>query len=460
MCACVSGGGVTSNPLPAQATQPLPYPSDTVEFSATKEIKKPKEKMSTGAKVGIAALSIIGGLVATAVLISKHQTSKLTELYSKKMQLQTLAEHIDFKEAKTVEEGVKFAKEVLKIGEVNGNFTLDSINFANRSIVEVSNANKGKLFIPKKMNYVYDKEGNWVASVEQSIKSRDFGELNINALLFDNSYLDKKLRDLLSLDEKSTADVIKQTTTEVKNKLRYLAKFDKQTNELIKKYIDDPKSLNITEKRDLYNTLCEAGSDGLGQLDRAPLSTLLRWKNQLEEAGITVDVDAFKNLKTTEQSKKLKELLTKLQAKNGEFRFDVPFRRMDVQIYHEMGHLQDYTKNLKELDLQDWKVPNFKEFWNNSDMRPLDNRWGGLTYEGFKDLLQKNPAKFKKRYPDMYEFLTNQESQQTAGKISEYAQTSIGEFVAEVYARMVRGDKIPEDVMALYKKYNGPMLGA
>ena len=56
--------------------------------------------------------------------------------------------------------------------------------------------------------------------------------------------------------------------------------------------------------------------------------------------------------------------------------------------------------------------------------------------------------------------MTDQNIQQTAGKVSWYAQTSIGEFVAEVYAKLVSGAKLPDDVMALYKKYNGPMLAA
>ena len=54
---------------------------------------------------------------------------------------------------------------------------------------------------------------------------------------------------------------------------------------------------------------------------------------------------------------------------------------------------------------------------------------------------------------------TNQDYQQSAGKVSSYAQTSIGEFIAETYAKMVRGEKIPDDVMTLYNKYNGPKLG-
>ena len=149
-CAPAFRGGVESNLLPAQATQPLSYPPDTVEISVANKIKKPKEKMSTGAKVGVTALGVLGSLAIGAVCFAKHQSGKLTKLYNEKMQLVNLAEKIDFKEAKTVEEGIKFAKDVLKIGEVDSNFTLEAINYANKGLVDVSNANKGHLFMPKK----------------------------------------------------------------------------------------------------------------------------------------------------------------------------------------------------------------------------------------------------------------------------------------------------------------------
>mgnify|MGYP007025928192 FL=1 len=132
-----------------QQPQPeLSNPVDTVEISGINSPKKSKEKRSTAAKIGIAALGLIGGFTAIGICGLKHQTNKLTKLYNEKMQLVNLAEHIDFKEAKTVEEGIKFAKDVLKIGEVEGNFTLDAINYANRGLVEISNANKGHLFMP------------------------------------------------------------------------------------------------------------------------------------------------------------------------------------------------------------------------------------------------------------------------------------------------------------------------
>ena len=75
-----------------------------------------------------------------------------------------------------------------------------------------------------------------------------------------------------------------------------------------------------------------------------------------------------------------------------------------------------------------------------------------------KNFLQDNPEKFKKKYPDLYEFVTEKCNLQTSGKISAYAQSGIGEFIAETYARMIDGKTIPDDVMALYRKYKGPEI--
>ena len=73
-----------------------------------------------------------------------------------------------------------------------------------------------------------------------------------------------------------------------------------------------------------------------------------------------------------------------------------------------------------------------------------------------------------KEYPEMYEFLTDDKIQRTAGYISSYAKTGITEFIAETYARMISiivngGDpykELPQNVIALYKRYNGPEVAA
>ena len=471
-CVTAFRGVTTSNPIPTQPAQSLSYPPDTVEFPAENKIKtqnqKKKQGMSTAAKAGVTALGVLGGLAIGAVCLVKHQTGKLTKLYNEKMQLVNLAEKIDFKEAKTVDEGIKFAKEVLKIGEVDSSFTLDAINYANRGLVEVSNANKGHLFMPKKMHFV-DAKDEYSACVIRTIEAPNFGELYINSRNFNNKELDEWLKRSLGLNKKEVSETVKKTTQSNKKEFTYSVKYDERTKDLARKYRDNPNSLTITEKIDLKQTMVNASEMWEADVKRAPLATLNIWKNDLTKAGIKVDIEEFKNLSTEKQAERLNELLSQLSKKIGKLGVSVPFVTARETIYHEMGHLQDFAKNLKELDLKNCKLPSFKDAYNDAkngrkhvsdaEVEQVGNRWSGLTYSGYKELFEKNPAKFKKRYPDLYEFLTNQEYQQTAGKVSEYAQTSIGEFIAETYARMVRGDKIPDDVMKLYEKYNGPKLG-
>ena len=476
-CAPAFREGAESNPLPAQATQPLSYPPDTVEISAANKIKKPKEKMSTGAKVGVTALGVLGSLAIGAVCFAKHQSGKLTKLYNEKMQLVNLAEKIDFKEAKTVEEGIKFAKDVLKIGEVDSNFTLDAINYANRGLVDVSNANKGHLFMPKKMLYKDLKE-NTLAHVIKNIESENFGEFAINKKFFDDNKINKKINNMLFYEDNTQIFKFNnndEIQTFVHNGIPIIP--SKDVEELIKKYYKNPSELNINDKR----LLCWSLNNGFDKLyakfERYPLDTIKKHQQYFEkELNINIDIADLAKKTTKEQEEILgnwtKEIFKK--KKSSVFLIEMDLYSPIKTVYHEMGHLQDFAKNLKELDLKHWKF-SWSEAWKEADknvkeghlfksnhsaeIEHVDNRWGGLTYKGYKELFEKDPAKFKKRYPDLYEFLTNQEYQQTAGKVSEYAQTSIGEFIAEVYAKMVRGDKIPNDVMKLYEKYNGPKLG-
>ena len=56
------------------------------------------------------------------------------------------------------------------------------------------------------------------------------------------------------------------------------------------------------------------------------------------------------------------------------------------------------------------------------------------------------------------EFVTNKEIQQIARKVSDYATESPLEFVAKAFSQLMEGKTFSDDVMALYKKYNGPAL--
>lgn len=436
--------------------------TDVVEISG-KSKSNAKSKLSKTEKIALGVGGVLTGVVAFAVAFKKHQVNKLSKLYKEKMQFVNLPEKIDFKEAKTLEEGIKFAKEVLKIGEVDNNFTLDAINYANKGLVDVSNANKGHLFMPKKIGC--KTLDNAMAYVINDINSPNFGQLVVNKKFFKDADLNNEINKWLGASKpKNTSKASPNSSPKPakKTEFRPECRLDDRIKGLLKKFQTDQNSLTISEKRDLYYTLCNAGNVQTSVLSLAPLSSLKNNLKTFENNGIKVDVDSFAKLSTKEQSKKLNEYFLEIQNKGIKLVLKIPYLKPEKTIYHEMGHLQDFAKNLKNMDIKHFEFPSWKEFWNSSknvDIRHVDNRWGGLTYKGYKGKFENEPEKFKKQYPDLYEFLTNQDYQQSAGKVSSYAQTSIGEFIAETYAKMVRGEKIPDDVMTLYNKYNGPKLG-
>lgn len=462
---------------PVSAPVQLSYPPDTVEISANKNVQKQKDGMSTLSKWAIGLGSALVAVAFTGIAFAKHQSNKLTKLYNEKMQFVNLAEKIDFKEAKTIEEGIKFAKEVLKIGEVGNGFTLDAINYVNKGLVDVSNANKGHLFMPKKIHYKANKNDTWSACVIQDIKSKHFGELYINPKCFSDEFLNEALNRYLGIKsaknvEKVVENIVEKNASntvknDIKEKVQIKCCVEERVLNLIRKYQKSPDLLSIPEKREVYYNLQQAADMQDSLLLFSPFNTLQKYKNNFEKYGININLDELSRMTTEKQSEKLKEFFIEYQKKSGknEIEINIPYNPSTKTIYHEMGHLQDFAKNLKELDLKQFNF-SFKDAYkevkegkkHTADIDHVNNRWGGITYDGYKDLLTKNPDKFKKRYPDLYEFLTNQEIQQTTGKVSWYAQTSIGEFIADVYAKMVKGEKLSDDVMALYKKYNGPML--
>ena len=121
----------------AQTTPVKNYPSDTVE------IQRKKKGLSTGAKWGIGlGLTTLIGLVA--YLISRGRAGAKS--------VKQIAEHIDFKEAKNMDEAIKFAQENFGIKLDLGD-NLFAANFINESCVNVSNKMKGKAYFPKKIKF-------------------------------------------------------------------------------------------------------------------------------------------------------------------------------------------------------------------------------------------------------------------------------------------------------------------
>ena len=123
------------------------------------------------------------------------------------------------------------------------------------------------------------------------------------------------------------------------------------------------------------------------------------------------------------------------------------------------------------IDLYDSNIENIL---TNDIIRKRRNNIKDIIYHEFghwqdemvnKATILKDNATFERVCQERYvhnnlqsSFITNENEQNIASKISNYSRNSIGEFIAETYKAMVKGERIPDDVMRLYRKYNGPML--
>ena len=454
-----------------------PYPNDSLELSKKNEKKKTDiiKKSLLGVCFSLAAS------VGILVLVMKYHGNRIKKLYDEKLVIRTLKEKIDFQEAKTVEEGIKFAKEVLGIKDVDAEFTLEAINYANKGLVDVSNANKGKVFMPNALRFSSSAEDDtYLAAVKMDINSDEFANMYINKNYFDTQYLDKRLQKYLYKKDSNEQLFLFEKDYEpvyvsIWDKYIY-ADPSKEVAKLIDAYYKDSASLTIEQKRNLFYSL-SYGKDKALRSFRLPMETLRRLEKLhgdfLQREKITIDYDSLDKKTHKEQKEFLLDLLEKMKQGNISLVKKVNlFSPLDT-IYHEAGHLQDAAKNLKELDLKQWKF-DWKGEWrrirnklknNNSNgntsrigVDELDNRWGSIYKDYYSNLLDSNPDEFKKRFPDFYEFLKDKNIQQSAGKVSSYAQSGIGEFIADTYAQMILGKKIPEDVMTLYRRYKGPEL--
>ncbi len=392
--------GVQNQPQPVSVPQPnvnLQTPPDTMSFKATEHIqtKPKKEGLSTGTKwaigLGLTALAV-GGYLLTRGRAKIKPSTLTTEQIAEKLKITELPAHIDFKEAKTLDEAIKYSKDVLKISNVDDNFSLEALNWVNRGLTDVSNANKGRAKMPNglelgSLSKNTPSTGTSLAGISVSL-DESFGVLRVEKRLFEGGSLNELLKkDLFTHDGDKVYNIVNGSlTTRMCSNGNPIVP-DDELFKLIDRYYKNPSKLNNKEKRQIYF--------GLAHPSRYET---VRYKDKLLTELIHSPSDGIMN------------------------------------IYHEQGHLQDMAKNYLEAFKQKGGVT---IRWNRRDQ---------LTQE------------FIEQTPILKQFFSEAE-QNTIGKVSNYAKDGIGEFIAETYAKLVKGIKLDDDVMALYKKYGGPALG-
>jgi len=300
-------------------------------------------------------------------------------------------------------------------------------------------------------------EDETLAYVNANIHCADFGELAINKKFFNKEYLDKYLKEKYyfrksgkNLFKKNEKTGIYQCNGSLNSLTPYL---EKSLTPILDKFYTNPNSLSFYEKLILKATMQNINKHLNFKVSQNHY--LKQCEKIAKENGIELPLNEWNSKKTVDEKEKfLQEMFAKLKEKNILLKIDIDAGVPESTIYHELGHLQDFGKNLKDIDIKQLETKN---------MYLIDNRWGGIEYKNCQTIWDKDKNEFKQKFPDLYEFLTNEQYQETAGKISSYAQSGIGEYVAEVYAKLVEKElkqekSLSEDVLNLYRKYNGPEL--
>ena len=351
---------------------------------------------------------IIGGIALTGVIASLLIRGQFNKAI-------TLAEHIDFKKAETIEEAIRFGKEHLGIKKYkNFNETdLDILNLINEGFVNTSNRFKGHANIPRKV--VGKNAGDYVAAVNP------LGTFYVNKEYYHNldSHINKYMQQYVSGHRGSP---IMPCLRE--GKLKYVAS-PKFVQEDIQPFIDqinrykDGTLTSFDEKVELLNTFTSM-HNMYNANHNAPLLRIRQilqndsLKQDFINQGIETDLTKIKGLSIDEQRAILHKMIVHPNVKFGVS----PVSRFKT-IYHELGHLMD--KNMRK--------------------RPRTT-----------DQCDFNPEKYSKA---LKEWLNNDEHMQIVATVSDYAQHGPGEFIAETFARAMENKPIYQEAMDLYLEMGG-----
>ncbi len=311
-------------------------------------------------------------------------------------QTKKLAEKITFKPAQTLEEAAQFGKNNLGIQNYRGFEAADKevVNFANEGFVTLSNKVSGNTNMPKYFEF-RNFEGGYAATTTD-------GGIVLNKNFFRN--IDSELAGRLSVLEKQGVLI-----RNAENQIGVSGFIDEAYAKDILKHIERYNKGEITTLKDkmyLYNWFDDALQVGSAPFNSPLKSIKAILKNNdaveiLKSKGILTDIAQIEKLSTKEQAslfmRMIKDGNLPISIGEGAGKGVSPFHA----IYHEIGHLNDNVVS------------------------------GGWV---------------------------SQADEQIAGLVSGYAMTKPREFIAETYAKLISGKKLPDEVLELYKKLNGPAI--
>lgn len=344
-------------------------------------------------KLSLATLGI-GGAVITAIAIGKYNKA------------QKLADSIDFKPAKTLQEAKEFAHKHLKIKKFELT-DLDSANYINEALVNYNNnisSNHKKI-----VNSVKPTTANETGIASITWLCGFGGFLEFNEKQFNN--LDNLINNFFnkhkSAIEKSDFD---------------LFNFTEKQNSLISKFFD---KFAMTKKEKLQFLEFSQKLNNIKNIDNpsACFVNLISDNEVLEifkKNNLPTTLDEFSKLDSNNQRKIITDLM-----RNYNKKFKVQDGGPFQTINHEIGHVL-HNKNIGS------------------------KKYSELIYHQgkSKEEIEKGVEKFSSQ-------IGEDKIQAISGNITKYATTSPAEFVAETYSHLCNGGRFSNEIMDLYKKFGG-----
>ena len=373
-------------------------------FSEIKEQSKNK-KLSQKTKLILASVGASIALVVGALNLA----------YGRMYKAGKFALNITFKEAQTIDEAIKFARDNFKIKRFEFGNDLEFMNWINEGLCNINNRFKGKVYIPKTIRFMSEKE------LAQNSNAAAFVDVTSKDMVFNQNIFNKQnlLNTFFDFTD-STCNFKETETGEFSCKTSIF--FD--SHKLMELYPDwkkikeNPDSVSRFELHRLNYKIQDIAYGSYSP--KTVLNNLLnteKFNKKLKDKNIEVNFDEFLKLDYETQKNFIINLCHKVGIKKlvggGTSRSNSIFDTL----YHEMGHAQHFCN----ISLYDFN----------------------------KGMLSDKATE---------EFLKNSEAQKIAGKISWYAQTSPIEFVAETFKALMSGKELSPETLELYKQYKGPII--
>ena len=184
-------------------------------------------------------------------------------------------------------------------------------------------------------------------------------------------------------------------------------------------------NVNYIDKfEDLFDTVFKSHGD-------INLSGLIRKNNK----------NFYEVVKPEYQCENIDKLVQKLNAYNTNSTY-----KEKMEIYDGLSEAISYLGNITAG--KNIKMANFSA--NGSFLHEIGHMLHQDAYK-FWDEARTEGSK-------IYQEFQQSNIQNMAGQVSAYAKSDPLEFVAEIYKRLRNGQTFSDDLMALYKKYDGPVL--